>query len=53
VTLFIPRENVAELATLEAQEQGIEVVRVPERELMVFIGEARDAFAERFEGSQE
>jgi hypothetical protein len=53
VTLFIPRENVAELATLEAQEQGIEVVRVPERELMVFIGEARAAFAERFEGSQE
>jgi len=48
-TLFVAREYAADRVTLEATEQGIEVVRVPEGELLVFIGEARDAFAERFE----
>jgi len=48
-TLFVPRENVADRVTLEATQQSIEVVRVPESELLIFIGEARDAFAERFE----
>lgn len=49
VTLFVPREDVAEQMTLEATDQGIEVVRIPESELTVFIGEAREAFAEQFE----
>lgn len=48
-TLFIPREDVADRATLEATQQSIEVVRVPESELLIFVGEAREAFAERFE----
>jgi hypothetical protein len=48
-TLFVPREDVADRVTLEATEQSIEVVRVPECELLIFIGEAREAFAERFE----
>lgn len=49
-TLFIAREGLADRMTREATRQNIEVVRVPESELLVFIGEARAAFAERFEG---
>lgn len=48
-TLFVPREDVADRVTREAEQQGIDVVRIPERELLVFIGEAREGFAERFE----
>ena len=48
-TLFVPREDIADRVTLESAQQNIDVVRVPERELLVFIGEAREAFAERFE----
>ena len=47
--LFVPREDVADRVTLKATQQSIEVVRVPESELLIFIGEAREAFAERFE----
>jgi hypothetical protein len=50
-TLFIPLEGVADLATREATARDIEVVRVSEAELLVFIGEARQGFAERFEES--
>lgn len=52
-TLFVPREDVADRVILEATQQSIEVVRVPESELIIFIAEARDAFAERFEGSSQ
>jgi len=48
-TLFVAREDVADLMTHEAVQQNIEVVRVPESELIVYTGEARQAFAERFE----
>jgi hypothetical protein len=34
--------------TREAAHQNIDVVRVPEIELLIFIGEARQGFAERF-----
>jgi hypothetical protein len=47
-TLFVPREDVAGRVTREAAQQSIEVVRVPESELLIFIGEAREGFAERF-----
>ena len=50
-TLFVPREDVADLMTREATHQNIDVVRVPESELRIFIGEAREGFAERFEAS--
>ena len=46
------REDVAELLTREATEQNIDVVRVSENELLIFTGEARQAFAERFEESR-
>jgi hypothetical protein len=48
-TLFVPREDVPDQVTLEATQQSIDVVRVPEGELLIFIGEAREGFAERFE----
>jgi hypothetical protein len=48
-TLFIAREHAANLMTREAMRLNIAVVRVPEIELVVFIGEARQGFAERFE----
>lgn len=47
-TLFVAREDVADRMTLEAAQKRIDVVRVPESELLVFIGEARESFAERF-----
>ena len=50
-TLFIAREDTADLMTREATHQNIEVVRVPESELLVFIGEARQGFKERFESA--
>ena len=49
-TLFVPREDVADRVTLEATQRSIEVVRVPESELLIFIAEAREGFAERFGG---
>jgi len=48
-TLFVAREDVADLVTREATEQNIEVVRVSENELLIYTGEARQAFADRFE----
>jgi hypothetical protein len=50
-TLFIAREDNANLMTREATRQNIDVVRVPESELLVFIVEARRGFAERFEAA--
>ncbi len=48
-TLFIAHEDIADLMTREATHQKIDVVRVAERELLIFIGEVRQGFAERFE----
>lgn len=47
-TLFIAREQAADVLEREAGRQKIEVVRVPESELTLLIGEARDLFHERF-----
>lgn len=49
-TLFVSRDDVADQVTLEATQHGIDIVRVPESELLIFIGEARDGFAEHFDG---
>ncbi len=48
-TLFIAREDIADQMAQEAARQNIAVVRVPESDLLVFIAEARQGFAERFE----
>ena len=47
-TLFIPSGEAAEALTHEAQRQSVTVVRVPEDQLMIFIGEAREGFKGHF-----
>ncbi|MGH8608466.1 MAG: hypothetical protein ACREX9_13945 [Gammaproteobacteria bacterium] len=49
-TLFIPSGQPANNIALEAERQKITVVRVPENQLLLFIGEARQAFKEHFGG---
>jgi hypothetical protein len=49
-TLFVPLEQLAESLVIEAERHGIEVVRVAEAQLSVFIGEAQQGFRERFGG---
>lgn len=47
-TLFIPSHQTANILQIEAESQGITVVRVPEDQLMLFIGEARTGLKEHF-----
>ncbi len=47
-TLFVPAGQRAQFLAAEAQRQGIEVVRVEENQLLLFIGEAREGFREHF-----
>lgn len=47
-TLFVAREQRSDSIAREAKRQGISVVQVPESELLIFIGGARDGFRERF-----
>jgi hypothetical protein len=49
-TLFIPGDQPANLLTVEAERQGITVVRVPEDQLLLFVSEAREGFREHFSG---
>ena len=49
-TLFIPSDQPANLLTVEAERLGITVVRVPEDQLLLFVGDAREGFRERFSG---
>ncbi len=49
-TLFIPSEQPAYNLTLEAERQKVAVIRVSEDHLLLFIGEAREAFKDRFGG---
>jgi hypothetical protein len=49
-TLFISGEQPANFLAVEAQRQGITVVRVPDDQLLLFIGEAREGFREHFSG---
>jgi len=50
-TLLLASEHADVCIDREAARQKIAVVRVPESELLVFIGEARDGFRERFGSS--
>ena len=47
-TLFIPNGQFNSILPAEAERAGIVVVRVPEEQLLPFIGEARASFKERF-----
>jgi len=49
-TLFIPSGQFNRILAVEAEHQGIAIVRVPEDQLLVFIGEARESFKEHFGG---
>jgi hypothetical protein len=48
-TLFVPRGQFQAILPAEAKRQGISVVAVPESQLLVFIGEARQSYAEHIE----
>jgi len=50
-TLFTPTGEFTKVLPPEAQRQGITVVPVPEDQLLLFIGEARESFKEHFGGS--
>lgn len=52
-TLLIASEQTADTLAEEATRQKIIVTRVPENELLVFIGEARTGFKERFGGETQ
>jgi predicted short-subunit dehydrogenase-like oxidoreductase (DUF2520 family) len=47
-TLFLPSGQFETFLAVEAERLGIAVVRVEDRELLSFIGEARAGFSERF-----
>ena len=49
-TLFVPTEQPTQFLAAEAERLGIGVVRVAEDQLLLFIGEARESFRERFGG---
>ena len=49
-TLFVPTDLPARFLVAEAERAGIDVIRVEEHQLMVFIGEARKGFREHFGG---
>ena len=49
--LFIPANLVADSLCVEAERHGIAVVHVPEEQLLVCIGEAREGFKEHVSGS--
>jgi hypothetical protein len=51
-TLFVPTELHAQFLVAEAERIGIEVVRVEEHQLLIFICEARAGFRKRFGGAQ-
>ena len=46
--LFVPTHQAADILQIEAESQGIIVARVPEDQLMIFIGEARTGFKDHF-----
>ncbi len=50
--LIIPHSQSADTLSTEAESHGIAVVRVPEKELLVFIDEARQSFQEHVSGGR-
>jgi hypothetical protein len=50
-TLYVPENLIADVLCTEAERNGITVIRVPEEQLLVFIGEAREGFKAHIGGS--
>jgi len=51
-TLFLSADQPAQFLSKEAKRKGITVIRVAEDQLLVFTGEAKQGFRERFGGSR-
>ena len=51
-TLFLSGGQPAKFLTAEAERQGITVVPIPDDQLVMFVGEAREGFRERFGGAR-
>lgn len=49
-TLYIPEHLAADVLRTEAERNGITVIRVPEEQLLVFIGEAREGLKAHIRG---
>lgn len=47
-TLYIPIEQPADNLVIEAQRRKVRVVRIPDDQLLLFIGDAREGFNEEF-----
>jgi len=50
--LFIPTSQAADLLSVEAERNKIIVDRVPEDQLLIFIGEAREGFQQHVSGTR-
>ncbi len=51
-TLFVPDRQFLRILPAEADRVGVEIVRVPEEQLLLIIGEARASFREHFNGAR-
>ena len=51
-TLFLSGGQPAKFLAAEAKRQGITVVPIPDDQLVMFVGEAREGFRERFGGAR-
>ena len=51
-TLYMSDHQPAKHLIAEAERQGITVVSVPDDQLSIFVGEAREGFRERFGGGR-
>jgi hypothetical protein len=49
-TLYIPESQAADMLCIEAERNGITVIRVPDDQLLVFIDEAREGLKEHIGG---
>ena len=48
--VFVPDDQFIRIVPDEAKRLKIAIARVPEKELLVFVGEARESFQEHFGG---
>lgn len=49
-TLYVPENLACDVLCIEAKQNRIAVIRVPEEQLLVFIGEAREGLKEHIGG---
>lgn len=50
-TRYVPENLIADVLCTEAERNGIAVIRTPEEQLLVFIGEAREGFKAHIGGN--